>query len=258
MTALRRSSVFAAMVAALAATAGGAAPAQSLPTVGRYVALGDSAAAVGSLDKLQPGSPLFCTRAADNYPSVLARTLAVREFADASCSSAKTTHMTEPQPGEGSSPNPPQFDALTPDTDLVTLTIGANDIGPFNVNGITDPMLDTIRRRVGAVLDAIHERAPHAIVVLTTYPRYFPPGGGCFGLIDQGGQQRLTDTLRDTAAQHDTRFADNFARTGHDMCQPETDQWVNGPAPKTRTVPLHANVAGQQHIASVVAAALLD
>ncbi|WP_459957629.1 SGNH/GDSL hydrolase family protein [Nocardia sp. IFM 10818] len=239
------------------ATTAASAPAQALPPIGRYVALGDSAAAVGSLDKLQPGSPLFCTRAADNYPSVLAEALGVTEFADASCSGAKTTNTTQPQYGDGGS-NPPQFEALTPDTDLVTVTIGANDIGAFNVNAVTDPMLDTVRQRVGVVLDGIHERAPRATVVLTTYLRYFPPGGGCFGLVDQGGQQRLTDALRETAARHDARFADNFAKTGHDMCEPAGTHWVNGPTPTTPTVPLHANVAGQAYLASVVAAALLD
>ncbi|WP_169814913.1 SGNH/GDSL hydrolase family protein [Nocardia crassostreae] len=243
---------------ALAASAAASAPALALPSIDRYVALGDSAAAVGSLDKLQPGSPLFCTRALDNYPSVLAETLGVAEFVDASCSSAKTTNMTQPQTGSGGSPNPPQFEALTSDTDLVTLTIGANDIGALNVNAITDDMLETVRQRVSTVLDGIRERAPHATVVVTSYLRYFPPGGGCFGLVDQGGQQRLTDAFRELAARHNARFADNFAKTGHDMCEPVGTQWVNGPTPTTPTVPLHANVEGQQYLASVVAAALLN
>ncbi|MFI6866864.1 SGNH/GDSL hydrolase family protein [Nocardia sp. NPDC050406] len=250
--------VLAVLIAAAAATTVAAAPVRSAPLFERYVALGDSSAAVGSVDRLQPGSPRFCSRAADNYPSVLAHMLKVAEFADMSCSSARTEHMTTPQTGRGGTANPPQFDALTADTDLVTVTLGANDIGTINVNVISDAQRELIRQRVGAVLDEIHRRAPRATVVLTAYLRYFPPGGGCHGFFDQGGQQRLTDTLRATADAHEARFVDVFAATGHDMCQPPGANWVNGPSPDTRTVPLHANVAGQAYLATAIAAALPD
>ncbi|MBL1078939.1 SGNH/GDSL hydrolase family protein [Nocardia sp. 2] len=255
---LRHAIVPLALAAVIAPTTAAATPPPPPPAVHRYVALGDSGAAVGSLDRLQPGSPPYCARAQDNYPSVLARTLNVAEFADASCSGAKTADMTAPQYGRDGGPNPAQFDALTPDTDLVTLTLGANDIGVFNVNVITDEQLATVRRNVGAVLDGIHQRAPHATVVLTTYLRYFPENAGCYGFTDQGGQQRLTDTLRETALTHDARFADNFRTTGHDMCAPAEARWVNGPRPGSASVPLHANAAGQEYLAAVVAATLRD
>lgn len=224
----------------------------------RYVALGDSAAAVGSLDKLKPGSPAYCARAEDNYPSDLARRLGVAQFVDVTCASATTANMTEPQTGRLGEPSPPQFDALTADTDLVTITIGANDIGGDTINTVSPEQLDTVRRNVGAVLDSIHQRAPRATVVVTSYLRYLPPGGGCDGLTDQGGMQRLTDTLRDIAGQHGARFADAQRQTGHDLCQPPGTNWVNGPIPNTLSVPLHANAAGQAHIAAVVADVLDD
>lgn len=256
-TRLCRLGIPAALTVALAVTLVAATPVPAGPPFRKYVALGDSAAAVGSLDKLKPGSPIFCARAADNYPSVLAHTLGVTEFVDATCSGAKTANMTAAQYGRGDGPNPPQLDALTAQTDLVTVTIGANDIGVFNVNVISDEQLATMRERVGAILDGIHERAPHATVVLTTYLRYLPTTGNCLGAIDQGGGQRITDAFRDTAAAHSARFADNYAITGHDICQPEGTAWVNGPRPTTPTVPLHANVAGQRYLATVVTLALL-
>ncbi|NNH75777.1 SGNH/GDSL hydrolase family protein [Nocardia uniformis] len=254
----RRIALLTAIAAALSITTVGAVPTESAPRFDKYVALGDSAAAVGSVDKLKPDSPRFCRRAEDNYPSVLAHTLGVTEFVDVSCSGAKPSNMTAPQYGMNGPPNPPQLDALTPDTDLVTITIGANDVGAFNVNVITDQQLDTMRARVGAILDDIHRRAPHATVVLTTYLRYLPPHGNCYGIIDHGGGQRLTDALREVAATHSARFADSYAKTGHDICQPPDTRWVNGPVPDTPTVPLHANLAGQEYLASVITIAVLD
>ncbi|QLY29523.1 SGNH/GDSL hydrolase family protein [Nocardia huaxiensis] len=254
---LRHTAGLAALAAGLALTAAASATPGDTPAIHRYVALGDSGASVGSRDLLQPGSPAYCLRAQDNYPSVLARMLSVGEFIDASCSGAKTTHMTEPQYGRDAGPNPAQFDSLTPGTDLVTLTLGANDVGVFNVNVINAAQLDTVRRNVGAALDGIRARAPHATIVLTTYLRYFPEGGGCYGFTDQGGQQRLTDALRETARAHAALFADNFRITGHDMCRPAGVHWVNGPTPDTASVPLHANVAGQEYLAEVIAATLL-
>ncbi|MBF6138233.1 SGNH/GDSL hydrolase family protein [Nocardia otitidiscaviarum] len=240
---------------AAAFTAAAATP--TAPPFDTYVALGDSAAAVGSLDRIQSGSPRFCDRAADNYPSVVARTLRVREFVDVSCSGAKTANMTAPQVGRGGAVNPPQLDALTPETDLVTLTIGGNDIGVFDVNVITAAQLTVLTERIGAILTEIRRRSPHATVVLTTYLRYLPTSGPCFGVLDHGGGQRLTDTLRELARAHGARFADSYAATGHDICAPVEVRRVNGPRPETPTVPLHANVAGQAYLAAVVVAAAL-
>ncbi|MFE3189969.1 SGNH/GDSL hydrolase family protein [Nocardia sp. NPDC059240] len=242
---------------ALTAPASAAAPEDSAP-IQRYVALGDSAAAVGSLDRLETGVPLFCARSDDNYPSDLARKLAPAQFVDATCSSAKTTHMTQPQTGATPGSVPPQFDALTPDTDLVTITIGANDIGALGHQGaVTETELATMGTNVGAVLDGIHQRAPHATVVVLPYIRYAPPDGpGCYGFSSANGQQRMADTLAATAAAHHARFADIFAMTGHDMCEPAGTNWVNGPLPDTFSVPLHPNAVGQSYAADVIARTL--
>ena len=96
-------------------------------TPGRYVALGDSYTA-GPLIPNQSLSPLGCLRSDQDYPAEVQRGLGFTQFADVSCSGADTGDMTSPQavsPG----PNPPQFNALTLDTGVVTLGIGGNDIG---------------------------------------------------------------------------------------------------------------------------------
>ncbi|EYT56673.1 GDSL family lipase [Dietzia sp. UCD-THP] len=92
----------------------------------RYVALGDSYAAVG---RVAPGSwgagPVACVRTDDAYPTVVARELGVGTFINASCGGATADDLWEPA-RHGA---PPQLDALDAQTDLVTLTIGGNDVG---------------------------------------------------------------------------------------------------------------------------------
>jgi hypothetical protein len=60
---------------------------------------------------------------------VLAAASLGRSLADVSCSGAKTDDMTAPQDVTPGPANPPQFNGLTADTQIVTLQIGGNDIG---------------------------------------------------------------------------------------------------------------------------------
>src|SRR3954451_19569335 len=112
-----------AAVAASVVLVTSAAAAAALP---RYVALGDSYAAGPVIPIQLP--PFGCLKSSNNYGHLAEQQLRFPEFADPTCSGAKTEHMTQTQdvdPG----PNPPQFDSLTADTKMVTLTIGGNDIG---------------------------------------------------------------------------------------------------------------------------------
>ena len=91
-----------------------------------YVSLGDSYAA-GPLIPLQV--PLFgCLKSNNNYANLAARDLGFA-LTDASCSGAETEDMTNPQGVDPDGPNPPQFNSLTAETDIVTIQIGGNDIG---------------------------------------------------------------------------------------------------------------------------------
>ncbi|WP_254515065.1 SGNH/GDSL hydrolase family protein [Novosphingobium sp. G106] len=64
-----------------------------------------------------------CARSADNYAHQFARNHMLR-LVDVSCSGATTADVLGPSQGL-----PAQIDALTPDTALVTVTIGGNDVG---------------------------------------------------------------------------------------------------------------------------------
>jgi lysophospholipase L1-like esterase len=91
-----------------------------------YVALGDSYTAAPGVPDPDGGGT--CGRSTNNYPHLVARALRGVELVDRSCNGADTSHLTTSQyPGIQ-----PQFDALTSETDLVTISIGANDFGLFD------------------------------------------------------------------------------------------------------------------------------
>lgn len=95
----------------------------ALPVGARYVAMGSSFASGPGVTTLADGRDPRCTRSNDNYAHQVARALRL-ELVDVSCGGATTKHMLE-----GWSELPPQIAALTPDTALVTVTIGGNDLG---------------------------------------------------------------------------------------------------------------------------------
>lgn len=107
----------------------------AVPHYSEYVALGDSWSADVVILNAEgvPDStyaPIGCGQSHVNYPHLIAKALGVATFRDATCGSATTDDFSHPQTGlpTGGS-NPPQFDRLTPSTDLVTVGIGGNDAG---------------------------------------------------------------------------------------------------------------------------------
>lgn len=88
-----------------------------------YVAMGSSFAAGPGIMPSADTPPTRCGRSSDNYAHQLARRMKF-ELTDVSCGGATTAHLL------GSwNELPPQLDAVKPETRLVTITIGGNDIG---------------------------------------------------------------------------------------------------------------------------------
>lgn len=128
---LKRSSVLLGTAALLAASAlTGPAGAQSAATYPQYTALGDSYAAGAGVPNSSGGS---CMRSDHNYGSLVATALGVADYRDVTCSGAKTAHLSAAQSDDA----PTQLNAVTADTDLVTLTMGGNDLGT-SVLGVVD------------------------------------------------------------------------------------------------------------------------
>ena len=143
----------------------------------RYVALGDSYAAVG---RVAPGSwgagPVACVRTDDAYPTVVARELGVDTFVNASCGGAVTSDFL----ATGRTGAPPQFDALDPGTDLVTLTIGGNDVGFASVI-----IACALRPNFAP------ELLPAVDAVTASMTRDFDTTTGCADVIDRQAGQAL-------------------------------------------------------------------
>ncbi|MBB1036233.1 SGNH/GDSL hydrolase family protein [Dietzia sp. CQ4] len=145
----------------------------------RYVALGDSYAAVG---RVAPGSwgagPVACVRTDDAYPTVVARELGVGTFINASCGGATADDFLEPARNGA----PPQLDALDARTDLVTMTIGGNDVG-----------FAAVIVACAVRPNTAHEFLPMVDSVTARLAEGFDATAGCFDVIDRQAAQALEE-----------------------------------------------------------------
>jgi hypothetical protein len=267
--------VVASIAGALTVGAGGA-------WAANWAGLGDSYAA-GPLIPNQQLNPLGCLRSDRNFAHVAAAALG-RSLADVSCSGAKTDDMTAPQnvtPG----PNPPQFNALTTDTQIVTLQIGGNDIGftsilqncatanPFAhpcrdryvVDG-RDTLADKIAAtapKIAAVLQGIHARSPGARVFVVNYAAILPEtGSGCWPQVPiaftdvpylRSVEKKLNAMLAEKAAANGAGIVDDYtASIGRDACRSASTRWVEPLVPGNAAAPFHPNARGEAGIAAVV------
>ncbi|MDV8054687.1 MULTISPECIES: SGNH/GDSL hydrolase family protein [unclassified Rhodococcus (in: high G+C Gram-positive bacteria)] len=252
-----------------------------------YVALGDSAAS-GPRIPDQVGAP-GCQQSDSNYPHVLAEDLAVGSFVDVTCSGAVTENIVSTAQGTSSGEVPVQLDALTPETDLVTVTIGGNDIGlvstavgclTFTASSTTnvckdrltaggvDSMAAAIEDAApswGAMLDAVAERAPDARILVVGYGTYLPDGG-CFPTQPmlpedadyiQGSITAMNEALKQQADEHGAEFVDTEPLSvGHDVCVAADQRYFEGVVPQNPAAPLHPTAAGMAAIGAAVASAV--
>ncbi len=92
----------------------------------RYVAMGDSAAAAPLVP--DQALPVGCLRSTNDYPSVLARRIGAASSTDVTCSGARTEDLASRTQSTRTGQVPPQLDAVTANTQLVTVTVGGNDV----------------------------------------------------------------------------------------------------------------------------------
>jgi lysophospholipase L1-like esterase len=228
-----RAARLAAFASALFALAALAAPA----AVGadRYVALGDSfSSGVGTRSYTLSSS---CRRGVYAYPYLVAQQRANTALTFVACSGATTSDLMATQIG-----------SVTPDTSIVSVTIGGNDIGFSNLIvqcTVADCSAALDRTRAGlstflgprldTVYTAIRGRALSARVVVLGYPRMFSTAG-CFGTLGFTSTERtkanqLADALDGLAAQRAAAAGVTYssaigAFTGHAVCS--WSAWLNG------------------------------
>jgi lysophospholipase L1-like esterase len=247
-----------------------------LPAEIDYVALGDSYSA-GPLVTTIRSDPSGCVRSTDNYPAFLAGWLSVDTYTDVTCSAADTSDLTGQQRLVDGKRVAPQLEALSDDTDLVTLGIGGNDFSIFSslidcVEACSDEvqalLLKNAGRVEGRVADAVREitdRAPAAEVFVVGYPHVLPETQTCRAVPLPESRlrtatriaERLNASLRAGAESAGASYVDvEPASEGHDVCAGKA-AWINGPQFRLGiAAPFHPMLAGMRGVATEVFATI--
>ncbi|MGH3924693.1 MAG: SGNH/GDSL hydrolase family protein, partial [Pseudonocardiaceae bacterium] len=223
-----------------------------------YVALGDSySSGVGT--GVYDAASGDCARSPLSYPPLWAEEHQPASFRFVACSGATTTDV------RGN-----QITALGPDTDLVTITVGGNDVG-------FGPVLQTCTvaendRTCFAAVDAaeayarsvlpgrlartyaeIRSAAPYAQVIVLGYPRLFDLAPNCADPLAPNlarreklneGSDVLNTVIQKTVGQQ-LGFSFSDVRgwfASHGVCS--ADPWINGPSVPTFVGPYHPNQTG--------------
>ena len=157
--------------------------------------MGSSFAAGPGVGRRAVGSSRLCGRSDSNYAHLLARKRGLA-LTDVSCSGATARQVLEGGPFG----RPSQVDALRPETTLVTLTAGGNDVSyirnllawsrqdaprqtpllwrlllsrPVSDEAV-DRALEILPSVFGRIADEVHRRSPRATLVFVDYATVLP------------------------------------------------------------------------------------
>ncbi|MCX6398678.1 MAG: SGNH/GDSL hydrolase family protein [Propionibacteriales bacterium] len=245
----------------------------------QYVAMGDSFSAASGVLPLDLTAPLLCQRSTRNYPRLIAAATDA-ELTDVTCGGATTgNYFTSQYPGV-----PPQLEALTPHTELVTMTIGLNDSSLFlrvqalcatagiltlgsgspcqdqHGSSFADIIESTTFPSLVKALRAIRAQAPQARVAVLGIPWILPRSVGCFPKMPvargdvpyiRGIQATLNGAIQRAAATTGAEFVD-FAEAseGHDSCQPAGVRWIEPALIGSNPIIVHPNALGEAKMAA--------
>jgi GDSL-like Lipase/Acylhydrolase family len=249
-----------------------------------YVALGDSYTAGPFILPPAFGAPLDCAQSERDYPHLTAFALGL-SLTDVSCSGATTENLTT----SAQYPDqPPQFDALAADTQVVSVGIGGNDNGLFLDTLIScgaedllipfgTPCKDTHGQTlaeeiaadgpvIGAALSRIHAISPAAKVFVAGYPDILPQSGNCWPTVPlttgdvaylNGVERELNSMLATEAAANGASYVDTFTPSiGHDACKSLSVRYIEPTLPESDAFSVHPNERGMQADAAEVEAAM--
>lgn len=194
----------------------GETPPISMPA-SKYIAMGDSFSS-------GEGNPLFeegsdtntdsCHRSPKAYPRLLEfdSSLNLGRTSFVACSGATTSEVFGGQNGE-----PPQIDALSADTQTVTITIGGNDVGfasyaqactlascgpnTFSYNNIIASISNqNFTTNLISTYESIISDAPNADIYVIGYPYLSNPSSSYCGLVDLSGAYSVQSQLNSVIA----------------------------------------------------------
>jgi lysophospholipase L1-like esterase len=198
------------------------------------------------------------------------------------CSGATTAHLLGPW-----RELPAQSDALTPETALVTITIGGNDIGYIGglfaascaaqpdaaictritpPTPVTKAQWQALAQNLGLIATEVRRRAPRARLVFVDYLTFLPPGTLCPETPMSPAQAAQGRALARNLARLTARAARNAGATlipastlsaPHHACA--KTPWMTGftpPPGEQGFVPYHPNQPGMTAVAQALEAAL--
>lgn len=269
-----RTRLAAVTLSTFALSLGSVLPATAAPKTFTYDALGDSYAVGLGVD---PGQA---------YPYVLDGRMRIA-LEDLAAVSGATAGDNETTPGNVLAA---QLGALDKDTDLVTISIGGNDIGWTDaiticlllddqscagaVAGSTTQITDDLPALLDKAYTLVRAEAPNAHIVVTGYPRLFSPEYGDYivpltpdfdleaSVAEQqlmnDGADLLNTTIRGVAEAHGFQFVDVTQRfIGHGVNADEA--WINGPLTPVGSLhpaAFHPTVDGQHAYGVALRAAI--
>jgi len=255
-----------------------------IPAGSRYAAMGSSFEAGPGIAPRAPARPRRAGRSAGNYAHLVARALHL-DLHDVTYSGATTSDiLTASAAGQ-----PAQLDAVTPDTRLVTITAGGNDVGflprltlaslPWplralprvkaRVAGFGDPdateeRFAQLEGNLAMIGRRLRDRAPACRVLFVDYLTILPPRGD-----DRGGPPpeeiaewgraiaaRLAATTRAAAEEAGCEYvAASVASASHHAWS--ATPWTRHFHLSLRGgAPYHPDVAGMAAVAELVLATL--
>lgn len=227
-----------------------------------------------------PDSPLAAMRSARNYPHLLAADLGL-DLVDVTYSGATTRHvLTDRQHG-----TPPQVTALDGTEELVTVTVGGNDVayvpGLFVatlpsalralpvVGGRLRDLLDAEQREVAltalegslrTMAATLRDKAPRARVLFVDYLTLLPPAGQPAPPLRRQHADlarhlaaRVTELTATAATAEGCEFVPvaNASRDHHAWSEQPWTVGASLPVPG-RPLAYHPNAAGMRAVATLV------
>ena len=250
-----------------------------------YVALGSSFAAGPGIDPIVVPA---CGRSGRNYPNLVAGQLGY-DLVDVTSGGATVADVLDrPQSLLTGGTVPPQLEAVGPDADLVTVTVGGNDVGylltllrcsyradpagapaaaaasfgtPIDAAAV-DAALAALPGRLAGLVAAVRDRAPRARVVLVDYLTVVPAQRSAAFPMSEEHRGLCADVARRleavTAAAARTDGAElvaaSAASRGHAVgsAEPWVTGWVFGDLLSGGGAPYHPNAAGMAAVADLL------
>jgi lysophospholipase L1-like esterase len=235
--------------------------------------MGDSFAAAPGVP--ETAAPRGCHKSTNNYPAILARRLGATRFEDVTCSGATTDDVINRSQRTDHGLVARQLDVVGPPTDLITITIGANDIGlagdaescqvqaadpkPCTARLVVDNVDRISQAMVGqlpvwtTLIDQLRATAPRARIIMVGYG-IFIRAGGCFpeqpilprdANYLQAKVDELDDRQRQLAIEKGIEYFDTRSISqGHDMCAVPAERYVEGFVSTNDSTPLHPTALG--------------